>query len=428
MVSKTSGDDLAERVRDFVLDGFTPHFGERSETFADNPSWRRMKELGSELWLDTGHIEDAAGLWTRQFSALTTNNTLLNREVQRGTYDDLIPAAAAMLARYGLPPEELVLEICFILNARHGLKLIERFDAFVSVEEHTAFAHDLDGAVEIARRFHAICPQRFYVKIPFTAAGVLATRRLAREGIRINHTLGFAARQNYLIARLAQPTFVNVFLGRLNSFVADNALGPGELVGERAMLASQAVVSELRRTRGIKTRQIGASFRSGGQVRDLAGIDVMTMPPKVAQGFLELPLAPEELSDRTDEDYHPPLNEDVDPRAVGLHTLWEVPDELVACVDALEAEDLDSFSADDLIDFFAAHGCGDILVRWTSEQVRVSGEEGKIPNLDHWRDTLASGIVGLDALMNLAGLNSFATDQAAMDDRVRQMLHVPASH
>ena len=88
---------------------------------------------------------------------------------------------------------------------------------------------------------------------------------------------------------------------------------------------------------------------------------------------------------------------------------------------------MDAVGADDLIDFFAAHGCGDILVRWTGEQVRVSCEEGKIPNLDHWRDTLASRIVGLDALMNLAGLNSFATDQAAMDGRVREMLHVPAS-
>ena len=426
MATRTSRDDLAERVRDFVLDGFTPQFGQLTDTFGDDPSWRRLKELGGELWLDTGDIDDAAGLWTKQFSALTTNNTLLNKEVQKGTYDDLIPAAAGMLARYELPPEELVLEIAFILNARHALKLVERFDAFVSVEEHTDFAHNVDGAVEIARRYHAICPERFYVKVPFTPSGLLATRRLSREGIPVNHTLGFAARQNYLIARVARPRFVNVFLGRLNSFVADNDLGPGALVGERAMLASQAAVSELRRTAGIGTRQIGASFRSGGQVRDLVGIDVMTMPPKVAREFLALGIAPDALVSRVDEEYRPPLHEEVDEREVGLHTLWEVPGELVACVDALEAENLDRFGADDLINFFAAHGCGDVLVRWTAQQVRVSREEGKIPRLANWRQTLESGIIGLDALMNLAGLNSFAADQAAMDDRVRQMLHVPA--
>ena len=65
MRNKTSGDDLAKRVRDFVLDGFTPHFGELSDAFRDDPSWRRVKELTGELWLDTGSIEDATELWTR---------------------------------------------------------------------------------------------------------------------------------------------------------------------------------------------------------------------------------------------------------------------------------------------------------------------------------------------------------------------------
>ncbi|MHC4716222.1 MAG: transaldolase family protein [Planctomycetota bacterium] len=426
MATGTNSDELAGRVRDFVLDGFTPHFGQLSEGFADNNLWRRLKELGGELWLDTGSLADAEGLWTRQFSALTTNNTLLNKEVQKGTYDDLIPAAADMLSRYDLSPRDLVLEIAFILNARHGLKLVERFDAFVSVEEHTDFAHDVRGAVEIARRYHAICPERFIVKVPFTPAGLLATRVLSREGVPVNHTLGFAARQNYLMGRLAKPRFVNVFLGRLNAFVADNGLGPGTLVGERATLASQAVVAELRRTHGLSTRQIGASFRAAEQVRDLAGIDVMTMPPKVARGFLDLGIPPAELVGRTAEDYRPPVYEDVDPRAVGLHTLWDVGGALPACVDALEREDLDRFGPDELVSFFAAHGCGDVLVRWTPRQVEVSRAEGKIPKLDNWRETLASGLVGLDALMNLAGLNAFAADQAAMDDRVRQMLHVPA--
>jgi hypothetical protein len=37
-------------------------------------------------------------------------------------------------------------------------------------------------------------------------------------------------------------------------------------------------------------------------------------------------------------------------------------------------------------------------------------------------DALADKSIGLDSLMNLAGLRSFATDQKAMDDRVRQVL------
>ena len=76
----------------------------------------------------------------------------------------------------------------------------------------------------------------------------------------------------------------------MNSLIVDNKLGDGSYVGEKATLASQAAIRKLRREKHIDTLQIGASFRAGGQVRDLAGIDVMTIPPKVASEFLALNL------------------------------------------------------------------------------------------------------------------------------------------
>lgn len=414
--------DLATAVREFVRKDFTPHFGQLTESFGSQPLWRRLRELGSELWLDTGSIDDAERLWTQELSALTTNNTLLNREVQTGAYDSLIVEAAKMLAGYDLDERERMLEIAFILNSHHGLRLVERFDARVSVEEHTDLAGDVDAAVEYARRYHAICPERFIVKIPLTPAGLLATRRLAKEGVPVNHTLGFSARQNYVVARIGGPEFGNVFLGRLNSFVLDNGLGDGAYVGERATLASQAVIRNLRNTYGVPTRQIGASFRAGGQVDSLAGIDVMTIPPKVAEEFLSAGASPGQIDDRTGQDYRPSLAEGVDPAAVRLETLWDVAPELPACVGAAEKEGLDGFSGEDLVRFFGDHGCGDVLVPWSAEQIAVSAAEGKIPRLDNWQEALAGKAVGLDSLMNLAGLNSFAADQKAMDDRVADAL------
>jgi transaldolase len=413
---------LVESVRDFVREGFRPRFGELGDAFPSNQAWQRLRRLGSRLWLDTGSLDDAAQLWTREFSALTTNNTLLNKEVQKGAYDTVISEAARILAGYDLSPRERILEIAFILNARHALSLVERFDAYVSVEEHTDLAHDVGAVVDCARRYRAICPERFIVKVPLTPAGLLATRRLSAEGIAVNHTLGFSARQNYLVARIARPRFVNVFLGRLNAFVADNGLGSGAYVGERATLASQAVIAELRNASGLSTLQIGASFREGAQVRDLAGLDVLTMPPKVAKEFLDLGTPPEQIVDRTAEDYRPALAEGVDPQAVGLGTLWDIGPELAACAHALENEDLDAFTPAGLVGFFADHGCGDLLADWTDEQIRTSAAEGKIPRLENWGDALAAGRIGLDALMNLAGLNSFAADQKALDQRIKQVL------
>jgi transaldolase len=415
--------ELYQTIHDFVKRDFSFHSNERDKEFETNPVWLRMRDLGSELWLDSGNIEDIQEIWTGEFSALTTNNTLLNKEIQTGRYDSLIQEALRMLNQNGdLSEEKKILEITFILNARHGLRLVEKFDAYVSVEEHTDLARDVEAAVEYARRYHAICPERFIVKIPFTAAGLLATRRLAREGIAVNHTLGFSARQNYLIARLAKPYYVNVFLGRLNSFVADNQLGSGMYVGEKATLTSQAVIKQLRKRKLSSSRQIGASFREALQVVNLAGIDVMTLPPKVASEFLSRNLSPADLSDRTSSTCAPGVEPNVDRDALRLDTLWNVTIQLINCIENLEKENLDAFTPDDLIDFFDEYRCGDVLVHWTDSQVETSAREGKIPRLENWKDALESKTIALDSLMNLAGLNSFASDQKQMDDRVRDIL------
>jgi transaldolase len=414
--------NLAAEIQKFLRDSFRPKFGKLKGTFSSNPLWAKLRQLGTELWLDTGNMEEAGKLWTQQFSALTTNNTLLNKEVQTGRYDALMADIARMLKPYKLDEQEKMLEIAFILNAWHGLRLVEKFDAFVSVEEHTDLAGDVDLAVVYAKRYHAVCPERFIIKIPFTPAGLLATRKLADEGIPVNHTLGFSARQNYIIARMAKPEYVNVFLGRLNSFVKDNRLGDGAYIGERATLASQAAVLELRQGGKTGSKQIGASFREGGQVRDLAGIDVMTMPPKVAAQFKELGLSADEVIDKTEADYGLGVDNEADIESVRLDTLWVIPDELIRCLDELEDENLDRLSADDLTGFFADHDCSDIIVPWTDEQVKISTQEGKIPKLANWKELLESRKIGFDALMNLAGLNSFRMDQKAMDDRVRDVL------
>ena len=412
--------ELAEQVGEFLLSEYGAGDGPPRGTFESNPSWKRLRELGARLWLDTGSVAESSLLWCEEFSALTTNNTLLNREVQSGQYDELVARARELLEPFRLTDAEMRLEIAFMLNAAHGLRLVGEYGALVSVEEHTDLADDVERAVVYARRYHDLCPDHFIVKIPFTPAGLLATRILSDEGLSVNHTLGFSARQNYLIARVGRPAYVNVFMGRLNSVIAENKVGDGTSVGEKATLASQAAMRELRARDRAPSLQIGASLRSGEQIRDLVGLDVMTMPPKAAQAFLDLGVKPADLADRTGDMLQPVLGSDVDPAAVRLDNLWDIDDRLVTCIDALEKEDLQQFYPLDLLNFFAAHECSDILVRWTEEQRRQSMAEGKIPVLDDWKDHLRDGRVGLDAIMNLAGFHSFVADQQDMDHHVEE--------
>ena len=413
---------VEENIHNFLTAGFSQKFGKVKSSFASSKLWQKFNDIGTELWLDTGNINDISKYWTQQFTSLTTNNTLLNKEVQSGRYDRLIADIAEILNKYDLDENQRKLEFAFALNAYHALRLVEKFDAYVSVEEHTDLANDIKAAVIYARRYYAICPERFIVKIPFTPAGLLATRQAVNEGIPVNNTLGFSARQNYIITRIAKPNFVNVFLGRLNSFTADNDLGNGLYVGEKATIASHLAVSGIRQTHSTPTRQIAASLRDGRQVPDLAGVSVFTMPPKVAGEFLDMNISPKQITDQTGQNYEPGITDKKNIDRFGFNCLWEITDDLVNCVDKLEQEDLDTYTADNIVDFFHENNCTDMMVRWSEKEIKTSIEEGKIPKLENWRQALTDKIVGLDSLMNLAGLCSFASDQNAMDERVKSVL------
>ena len=249
---------IAQEVAGFCQQQ-VPDAQQSRSSFPKSDIWAAVAKTGTSLWLDTGDIDAARELWVQEFVALTTNNTLLNKEVQKGIYDELVPGTAKLLRDQGTSGDDVVMEIAFVLNAVHGLKLVKNFDADVSVELHTAISHDAEASYQYGKRFHAICPDRFIVKVPLTPAGLLAARRLSDDGIRLNFTLGFSARQNWLIASLARPTWVNVFMGRVNAFLSDNKLGDGKNAGEKATLASQRGLRRLRDQGGPDVRQIGAS-------------------------------------------------------------------------------------------------------------------------------------------------------------------------
>ncbi len=52
-----------------------------------NSFWESLTQTGTEIWLDTGDMDEASALWCSEMTALTTNNTLLNKEIQKGIYD-----------------------------------------------------------------------------------------------------------------------------------------------------------------------------------------------------------------------------------------------------------------------------------------------------------------------------------------------------
>lgn len=418
----TSEERLAYAARRLARTGFEDAANAAREKPASDAAWRAIRDTGTRLWLDTGDLDEAAGLWVDEFEALTTNNTLLNKEVQKGLYDGLVREAedAIRTAVPEIAPRRLILEIAFILNARHGLSLVQRFGAFVSVELHTDLAHDVDRSVAYGLRYREVCPERFIVKIPLTPAGIVAARRLSDAGVTINFTLGFSARQNVFSALVARPAFVNVFMGRLGAFVADNHLGDGANIGEKATLATQRAIRSLRASGRAPSLLIGASMRNGPQVGALAGLDVFTMPPKVAAQYRASPL--ESVASRIGDDPPVAFAGGVGETDIGAQTLWEVPPALESCAERLAAENPDRLTPDLIVDRLASAGFGDLFPSWTGDDIQTVAADGKIPVVEHWRDRLASGTIGLDALMNLSAFHSFVADQTALDKRIASHL------
>ena len=417
-----SSDALTTATYDLARSDFLDTIGHPGIDVRSKPVWRKIRDLGTHLWLDTGNLEEAERLWCEEFTALTTNNTLLNQEIQTGLYDDLVPKAAEVLREVvsDIDEQQMILEIAFVLNAYHALKLVDTFDAWVSVEVHTDLAHDVERTVAYGQRFYDICPERFIIKIPFTPAGLLAANTLSTRGIPVNMTLGFSTRQNVLAALLAEPAYVNVFMGRLNAYVVDNGLGDGRNVGEKATLATQRALRDLRDADGTDTRVIGASMRDSGQVGALAGLDVYTMPLKVVDQYEKTPLSDPALGINNDPEV---LLKKGTVTGEGLNTLWEVSDVFQDAVDRLVDGHVESLSPESIPGHFADLGIKDLFPSWTPEDVAAAEHDGKIPLRARWHKRLAAGDIGLDALMNLSALRAFTRDQRALDERIISLLN-----
>jgi transaldolase len=116
------------------------------------------------------------------------------------------------------------------------------------------------------------------VKIPMIEDGIVAVRRLAAEGIRVNVTLCFSSVQ-CLIAAKAGAAYVSPFLGRIDDVGQDGM----EVIRESRVIFDNYA---------LETQILAASIRHPRHVVDAAmlGADVATMPTDVLRKLLLHPL------------------------------------------------------------------------------------------------------------------------------------------
>ncbi|API89814.1 fructose-6-phosphate aldolase [Marinilactibacillus sp. 15R] len=163
---------------------------------------------------------------------------------------DGVTTNPTLIAKEGRPFEEVIKEICSIVNGP------------VSAEVISLKADDMiDEARELAT-----WSKNVVVKIPMTIEGLKAVHILSQEGIKTNVTLIFSVAQGLMAAK-AGATYVSPFMGRLEDISSDG-LG---------------VISDLKDIFdefGFETEIISASIRTTAHVENVAkvGAHIATIP------------------------------------------------------------------------------------------------------------------------------------------------------
>ncbi|WP_293172545.1 fructose-6-phosphate aldolase [Oceanithermus sp.] len=210
-----------------------------------------------KLYLDTANVQEIREIHAMGvLSGVTTNPSLVAKALTQA--GERFESEAAFYERF----TGVVREIAELVQAP------------VSA---AALSTDADGMVAEGKKLAALS-EHVVIKLPVTAAGLAACRRLADEGVAVNMTLIFSANQALLAAR-AGARYVSPFLGRID----DTGWSGVELV---------RTIREIYDLHGIEAEIIAASIRHPQHVTEaaLAGADIATIPYGVFKALLKHPL------------------------------------------------------------------------------------------------------------------------------------------
>jgi transaldolase len=309
-----------------------------------SPLLAALGRAGTEhVYVDTAGVEDLEEVAVTDAGALTeidgntVNQPLVRRVLTCYTSGGAVSACAAKLLdrQPGITATELAAYLYTTVCGWIGGDAARRVGGErcwdVSLQLHM---ETVGAAPELAKRLgrclRAMVPSCL-VKVPFRPQAphtLLMARDLQREGIPVNFTSTFSARQAVAAAVLANVARTNVFMGRLNQGLH------AELLGEHVVLEAQRALERLRRSRRLHTRLIVASMREWQTFDRVAGCDAFTAPPEVLREFLkQSEVTPLTLAGRLDVSYEGAMRVADDVReALGaerLGRLWRVEPEFV---------------------------------------------------------------------------------------------------
>lgn len=390
----------------------------------------------AHIYADTADVQELHALIatgdggiSQEVDGNTANQPLVQKVIARYLEAGDLRASAERLRvlQPGLTDNDLVPLLYAIICGRVGNDAARAFGAGrnwqVSLQLHMSLGRDAEASKRVGRYLRRMVPSAV-VKVPFTPHQphcFLIARDLEREGIPVNFTSTFSARQAVAAGLLSNVTLTNIFMGRLNQGMKSTSLG------EHVDLEAQRGLRRLRRDAGIKTLLIVASVREWQTFVRVAGCDAFTAPCDAIRGYMnqqEIPAA--EVRSQLDTSYEHNLGIAGDViAALGserIARLYRVEPELVHFMTELRAtrEYQDLRDGDALYKRFDQAGFGDLFYAPTAAEW-LELRKRKLPDFNA---TLTQRLP-IDTLYTLLADADFEKSQEDMDRQIQAHIREP---
>jgi transaldolase len=220
----------------------------------------------------------------------TTNPSLLTAAAEMPEYqsivDDVLLTAKKQLGAQAKDSD--VANLAFRhLAVAFGKKILAIVPGRVSTEVDARLSYDTEATMKQARDIikqydeAGISRERVLIKIASTWPGIKAAERLEKEGIHCNLTLLFGMHQAVACAE-AKVTLISPFVGRILDWYKKDT-GKDYQGADDPGVQSVTKIYNYFKKFGYKTVVMGASFRNIGEIKELAGCDLLTIAPKLLQ-------------------------------------------------------------------------------------------------------------------------------------------------
>jgi len=218
----------------------------------------------------------------------TTNPSLIEAAAQMPAYqqivDDVLKQARKDAGDKATDKDVATLAFKSLAVA-FGKKILAIVPGRVSTEVDARLSFDTEKTKEQARDIIAqydkagISRDRVLIKIASTWEGIKAAEALEQEGIHCNLTLLFGLHQAIACAE-AKVTLISPFVGRILDWYKKDTGKDYEGADDPGVQSVTTIYNYYKKF-GYKTVVMGASFRNIGEIKELAGCDLLTIAPKL---------------------------------------------------------------------------------------------------------------------------------------------------